>query len=64
MRLSLKIISYAALVATILPSILFLADRITLDHAKWTMLAATALWFAVAPCWIGRPRIEDDELVI
>jgi hypothetical protein len=64
MRLGLKTISYAALVATILPPVLFLADRITLDQAKWAMLAATVVWFAIAPCWIGRPRIEDDELVI
>jgi hypothetical protein len=64
MRLALQIISYVALVATILPSVLFLADRISLDQAKWAMLAATVVWFAIAPCWIGRPKIEDDELVI
>jgi hypothetical protein len=64
MRLGLKIASYLALLATILPSVLFLADRITLDQAKWTMLAATLVWFALAPCWIGRPKIEDEELVI
>jgi len=64
MRLALQTISYVALVATILPSVLFLADRLTLDQAKWGMLAATVVWFAVAPCWIGRPRIEDDELVV
>lgn len=63
MRILLQIISYAALAATIVPSILFLADRISLDQTKWIMLAATIVWFAVTPFWMGRPKM-DEELVI
>ena len=63
MRLVLQIISYASLVATIAPSILFLADQISLDQTKWSMLAATLVWFAVTPFWMGRPKM-DEELVI
>jgi hypothetical protein len=63
MRLILQLISLAALVATIVPPILFLVGQLTLDPTKWTMLAATLVWFAVTPFWMGRPRM-DEELVI
>lgn len=63
MRTILQIISYAALVGTIAPPILFLANRISLDQSKWAMLVATIVWFAVTPFWMGRPRM-DEELVI
>jgi len=63
MRSTLQIISLAALVATIVPPILFLVSRISLDQTKWTMLAATLVWFAVTPFWMGRPKM-DEELVI
>ncbi len=63
MRLVLQIISYVSLVATIAPAILFLAGRISLDQTKWSMLAATLVWFAVTPFWMGRPKM-DEELVI
>jgi hypothetical protein len=63
MRLILQLISLAALVATIVPPILFLVGQLTLDSTKWIMLAATLVWFAVTPFWMGRPRM-DEELVI
>ena len=63
MRIVLQLISFAALVATIAPSILFLANRLSLDQTKWIMLVATLVWFAVTPFWMGRPKI-DEELVI
>jgi hypothetical protein len=63
MRRVLQIISWLSLAATILPSVLFLAGRITLDQSKWALLAATIAWFAATPFWMGRPKIEE-ELVI
>jgi hypothetical protein len=63
MRTILQIISFAALAATIVPPILFLVGRISLDQTKWAMLAATLVWFAVTPFWMGRPKM-DEELVV
>jgi hypothetical protein len=63
MRLVLQIISWLALFATIAPAILFLFTHLTLDQTKWTMLAATIVWFAVTPFWMGHPKVQE-ELVI
>lgn len=63
MRPLLQLISFAALAATIVPPILFLFTHLTLDQTKWTMLAATIVWFAVTPFWMGHPKVEE-ELVI
>jgi hypothetical protein len=64
MRIVLQIVSCAALVATIVPSILFLVGRLTLDQSKWTLLLATVVWFATAPLWMGRGGSVEEELVI
>ena len=48
MRSILKIVSVLALIALILPSILFLAGRMELDRVKWLMLIATIVWFVTA----------------
>jgi hypothetical protein len=53
-RIALQIISWIALVGTILPSILFLADRMSLDASKGWLLAATVAWFIATPLWMGR----------
>ena len=63
MRLLLQLISLAALVATIVPPILFLFTHLTLDQTTATMLVATVVWFAVTPFWMGRPKM-DEELVV
>ena len=41
-----------ALGATILPPVLFVADRVTLGATQLWMLAATVIWFAAAPLWM------------
>ena len=51
MRLVLQIISWAALVATIGPPVLYLAGRMTLDQTKLVMLVATIVWFVTTPFW-------------
>jgi hypothetical protein len=55
-RLPLQIISLTALVGTILPAILFLAGRMELATSKHWLLAATILWFAATPLWMGREK--------
>ncbi len=47
-----QVISYAALAATLLPALLFFADKLDLRTAKHCMLAATAIWFLAAPLWM------------
>ena len=45
-------ISCLALVATLLPAVLFFADRIELPLAKLWMLAAAVTWFVATPLWM------------
>jgi hypothetical protein len=63
MRRVLQIISWIALAATILPAILFLGEHISLDESKWAMLAATLVWFAVTPFWMGRQKMDEELLI-
>ena len=52
MKRILQIISYLALALTLLPAVLFFADRLELSQAKLWMLAAALGWFATAPFWM------------
>jgi hypothetical protein len=63
MRLILQVISWVALVATALAPVLFLTGHLSLPNNKLAMLLATIVWFATAPLWMGRPKV-DEELVI
>ena len=63
MRRILQIISWVSLAGSILPSILYLAGRITLDQSIVWLNVATIVWFIATPLWMGRPKIEE-ELVI
>jgi len=54
MRPFLQTVSWIALAATILPSAIFLANKLELQQAKGIMLAATLIWFAVTPLWMDR----------
>jgi hypothetical protein len=56
-RIALQCISWIALAATLLPSILFLAGSIDLATCSGLMLVATLVWFAATPFWMGRERI-------
>ena len=47
-----QIISYLALGATLMPAVLFFADRIELSLAQLWMLAAALVWFVTAPLWM------------
>ena len=61
MRPILQTISWIALAATILPSVVFLANKLELDQAKWITLAATLVWFAVTPLWMDRASQAHNE---
>jgi hypothetical protein len=63
MRLVLQIISFAALLATIAAPILFFATHLTLDQIKAAMLAATIVWFAATPFWMGHPKVEEELII-
>jgi hypothetical protein len=49
-----KLVSFAALICTITPPVLFFAGQMDLDATKWWMLAATVAWFAATPIWMDR----------
>jgi hypothetical protein len=53
-RRLLQVISWVALIGTIIPSILFLAGQVSLESSKHWLLAATIVWFVVTPLWMGR----------
>ena len=48
------VVSMAALAATLVPSVLFLMNRMDLGQVHGWMLAATVVWFASVPFWLGR----------
>jgi len=52
MKRILQIISYLALALTLLPAVLFFADKLELPQAKLAMLAAALGWFMTAPFWM------------
>ena len=54
MRAVARVISWLALAGTILPPLLFFADRMTLDQVKLWMLVATVAWFVATPVWMDR----------
>jgi hypothetical protein len=47
-----QVISYLALAATLLPALLFFADKLELPLAKLWMLAAAVVWFVATPLWM------------
>ena len=47
-----QIISYVALTATLLPALLFFADKLELPVVKLWMLAAAVVWFVATPLWM------------
>jgi len=62
MRLILKIVSLLALVALVLPPILFLAGvRIELDRVKLFMLVASIVWFVTATPWMWKDNGQQED---
>ncbi len=55
MRILLRAVSGLALVGTIAPPLLFVANVLDLDQVKAWMAVATVAWFAATPLWMDRP---------
>ncbi len=47
-----QVVSYLALAGTLLPAVLFFADKLPLPKAQLWMLAAALIWFAATPLWM------------
>ena len=47
-----KPLALVALIATIVPAILFATGSLAEPMMKWIMLLGTILWFAAAPFWL------------
>ncbi|MBN1780534.1 hypothetical protein JW948_05360 [bacterium] len=52
----LKVVSYAGLFLTLIPSILVFADRVDLNTNKSFMLLGTVLWFGSSPFWMNKGK--------
>jgi len=61
MRSILQIISLLALIALILPSVMFLVGRLELDMVKWLMLLATIAWFVTASLWMWKDNGDGQQ---
>lgn len=49
-----KMLSYAGLILTVVPSLLVFAGEITFQSHKQLMLVGMLLWFATAPVWLSK----------
>ena len=58
MKRAAQILSYVALVATLLPAALFFADKLELPMAKAWMLGAALVWFLATPFWMEHKATE------
>jgi len=56
MRKLLQLLSVVALIATLVPAVLFMNDTIDLDKVKTLMTIATFVWFIATPFWMGREQ--------
>ena len=60
MRTLAKCVSAAALVGTIVPSLLLFAGVVSVEQMKWWMLVATLAWFGATPAWMDRSGGTGD----
>ena len=56
-----KITSLIALLATIVPCVLFYLGNLEINNMKWATLAATIIWFVATPIWIGQVDNTTDN---
>jgi hypothetical protein len=62
---TLKIVSWIALAATIVPSILSFLGMLSLNTVSSIALIGTIVWFIVTPLWMDRkPEVDDKEVQI
>jgi hypothetical protein len=56
----LKLISFAGLALTVVPSFLVFARVIAWETHALLMLVGAGLWFATAPFWMRKPKQEPQ----
>lgn len=56
---ALKIVSWCALAATIVPSLMSFLGVLSLNMVSLTALIGTIVWFAATPFWMGREKPVD-----
>lgn len=52
----LKIVSFAGLGLTLIPSIIVFSNGLDLDSSKNLMLLGTILWFGTSPFWMNKSK--------
>jgi len=57
MNIILKIISFAGLCLTILPSIFVFTDKISFEMHTSLMVVGMILWFATSPFWMKEKKL-------
>ena len=58
--LLLKIISYFALIGTIIPSLLVFFGDMSIETNKTIMTTSMIVWFITAPFWINKNVTVDE----
>ena len=58
--LLLKIISYVALIGTIIPSLLVFFGDMSIETNKTIMTVSMIVWFITAPFWINKNVTVDE----
>ncbi len=59
MNMPAKLVSLIALIAVIIPCLLFFTGAIGLDVVKWAALVGTIGWFVATPMWMSRKLAKD-----
>lgn len=54
-----KVLSLIALIASVLPSLMFMAGWMSHEAVMWTTLIGTFLWFLSTPVWMGQDLPVD-----
>lgn len=57
MNLLLKILSFAGLGLTIMPSVLVFLQHLSMEDHKFLMLPGMVLWFVTAPVWMKDKKL-------
>ena len=60
MKRAAQIISWIALVGTLLPPCLFFVDEISLAATHHWMLLAAVVWFAATPFWMEHKATDKQ----
>ena len=60
MKSILQILSFAGILLTIVPPVLYFMELISRSSQNLWMFAGTIIWFASATFWLGRKKETDQ----